>query len=133
VPLVIILHKQEQPDTVELVLVIIALFQALLNFKYLQQELQLLTKATQTSLNTIANTAIQHKLSRYVDTSMSLAESGIYGIGVLMTVTDLAAEFRPYYEVKAGTGGQYMLWYDFAVLQLNHSFESTDHIINDLI
>ena len=116
----------------ELVLVIIALFQALPNFKYLRQELQLLTKATQTSLNTIANTAIQHKLSRYVDTSMSLAESGIYGIGVLMTVTDLAA-FRPYYEVKAGTGGQYMLWYDFAVLQLNHSFESTDHIINDLI
>jgi hypothetical protein len=43
---------------------------------------------TQTSLNTIANTALQHKLSRYVDTSMSLAQNGIYGIGVLMTVTN---------------------------------------------
>jgi hypothetical protein len=43
---------------------------------------------TQTSVNTIANTALQHKLSRYVDTSMSLAQNGIYGIGVLMTVTN---------------------------------------------
>jgi hypothetical protein len=45
-----------------------------------------------------------------------------------MTITNLAAEFRPYYEVKAGTGGQYMLWYDFAVIKLNHLFESIDHI-----
>ena len=72
-------------------------------------------------INNIANTAIQHKLSRYVDTSMSLVQNGIYGTGnTLMTVTNLANEFRPYYEVKSN----YMIWYDFAVIKLNHLFES---------
>jgi hypothetical protein len=55
--------------------------------------------ATQTSINNIANPAIQHKLSRFVDTSMSLAQNVIYGTGGLMTVTNLAAEFRRYYEL----------------------------------
>jgi hypothetical protein len=81
------------------------------------------------TLNNIPNTAIQHKLSRYVDTSMSLVQNGIYGNGnTLMTVTNLANEFRPYYEAKAGTGGTYMIWYDYAVIKLNHLFESMDHI-----
>jgi hypothetical protein len=43
-----------------------------------------------------------------------------------MTVKNLANEFRPYYEVKSGTGGKYMFWY--AVIELNHLFESIDHI-----
>ena len=38
--------------------------------------------------------------------------------------TNLAAEFRPYYEVKSN----YMIWYDYAVIKLNHLFESIDHI-----
>jgi len=81
------------------------------------------------TLNNVANTAIQHKLSRYVDTSMSLVQNGIYGAGnTLMTVTNLASEFRPYYEGKTGTGGKYMLWYDYAVIKLNHLFESIHHI-----
>jgi hypothetical protein len=60
----------------------------------------------------------------HVDTSMSLVQNGIYGIGGLMTVTNLAAEFRPYYEFISN----YMLWYDFAVFKLNHLLESIDHI-----
>jgi hypothetical protein len=79
------------------------------------------------TLNNIANPAIQHKLSRYVDTSMSVVQNGIYGpatSNTLMTVTNLASEFRPYYEVKSN----YMIWYDFAVIKLNHLFESMDHI-----
>jgi hypothetical protein len=81
------------------------------------------------TLDNIVNTGIQHKLSRYVDTSMSLVRNGIYGAGnTLMTVTNLAGEFRPCYETKTGTGGQYMLWYDFAVIKLNHLFESMEHI-----
>jgi hypothetical protein len=60
---------------------------------------------------------------------MSLVQNGIYGAGnTLMNVTNLASEFRPYYEEKSGTGGRYMLWYDFAVIKLNHLFESIDHI-----
>ena len=42
----------------------------------------------------------------------------------LMTASNLAAEFRPYYETKSN----YMIWYDFAVIKLNHLFESMDHI-----
>ena len=60
---------------------------------------------------------------------MSLVQNGIYGAGnTLMTVTNLANEFRPYYETKTGTGGTYMIWYDYAVIKLNHLFESMDHI-----
>jgi len=71
-----------------------------------------IASADSTSLNNVANIAIQHKLSRYVDTSMSLVQNGIYGAGnTLMTVTNLASEFRPYYEEKSGTDGRYMLWY----------------------
>ena len=80
-----------------------------------------------TSINNISNPALQHKLSRYVDTSMSLINNGIYGAGAgttLMTVNNLANEFRPYYETK----GSFMFWYDFAVIKLNHLFESIDHI-----
>ena len=79
------------------------------------------------ALNNIANTALQHKLSRYVDTSMSVVQNGIYGPAInntLMTASNLAAEFRPYYETKSN----YMIWYDFAVIKLNHLFESIDHI-----
>ena len=83
--------------------------------------------AEATTLNNIANTALQHKLSRYVDTSMSVVQNGIYGAATsntLMTAANLAAEFRPYYETKSN----YMIWYDFAVIKLNHLFESMDHI-----
>ena len=41
-----------------------------------------------------------------------------------MTASNLAAEFRPYYETKSN----YMIWYDCAVIKLNHLFESIDHI-----
>jgi hypothetical protein len=60
---------------------------------------------------------------------MSLVQNGIYGAGnTLMTVTNLASEFRPYCEEKSGIGGKYMLWYDYAVIKLNHLFESIDYI-----
>ena len=79
--------------------------------------------ATATTLNNMANTSIQHKLSRYVDTSMSLVQNGIYGNGsTLMTATNLANEFRPYYETKSN----YMIWYDYGMIKLNHLFESMD-------
>jgi hypothetical protein len=48
--------------------------------------------ASATSLNLIANPAIQHKLTRYVDTSMSVVQNGIYGASTsntLMTIMPL--------------------------------------------
>jgi hypothetical protein len=61
------------------------------------------------------------------DTSMSVVQNSIYGASTsntLMTATNLANEFRPYYETKSG----YIIWYDFAAIKLNHLFESMDHI-----
>ena len=58
---------------------------------------------------------------------MSVVQNGIYGpatSNTLMTATNLASEFRPYYEVKSN----YMIWYDYAVIKLNHLFKSMDHI-----
>jgi hypothetical protein len=58
---------------------------------------------------------------------MSVVQNGIYGASTsntLMTVTNLASEFRPYYETKSN----YMIWYDYAAIKLNHLFESMDHI-----
>ena len=78
-----------------------------------------ITTQEATTINTIANTALQHKLSRYVDTNSSVVNNGIYGAttsNTLMTPANLASEFRPYYEVKSN----YMIWYDFAVIKLNH-------------
>jgi hypothetical protein len=38
----------------------------------------------------------------------------------IVTAANLATEFRPYFELK----GNYMVWYDFAVIKLSHLFES---------
>jgi hypothetical protein len=40
---------------------------------------------------------------------LSVVQNGIYGpatSNILMTVTNLASEFRPYHEEKTGTGGK---------------------------
>ncbi len=39
-----------------------------------------------------------------------------------MTVINLATEF------KGAAKNKYMLWYDYAVIKLNHLYESIDHI-----
>jgi hypothetical protein len=78
----------------------------------------------QTAFSTIQNTGIgnacgQYKCGRYYDTTNSA--NGIVGAtNTIVTAANLATEFRPYYEVK----GNYMVWYDFAVIKLSHLFES---------
>jgi hypothetical protein len=67
----------------------------------------------------VANSALQYKLGRYVDTT-----SNANNLGDIVSATQLANEFRPYYEKK----GDYMIWYDFAVIKLNHLFESLTNI-----
>jgi hypothetical protein len=58
-----------------------------------------------------------------VDTSQSLKQNGIHRTGnTLMTVINLATEF------KGAAKNKYMLWYDYAVIKLNHLYESIDHI-----
>lgn len=67
----------------------------------------------------VANSALQYKLGRYVDT-----ESNANNLGAIVTKTQLANEFKPYYEVKGG----YMIWYDFCVIKLDHIFNSLTYM-----
>jgi len=78
----------------------------------------------QSAFATLQNSAVgnacgQYKCGRYYDTTNSA--NGIVGTtNTIVTASNLATEFRPYYEVK----GNYMIWYDFAVIKLSHLFES---------
>ena len=65
------------------------------------------------------NIAPQHKISRYLDTTTAGA-AGKNVLDTLLTKTHLTNEFRPYYDVNSN----YMIWYDYAVIKLNHLFES---------
>jgi hypothetical protein len=47
-------------------------------------------------------------------------QTGIVGTNGLVTSAQLSTEFRPYFEQK----GNYLVWYDFAVINLAHLFES---------
>jgi hypothetical protein len=58
------------------------------------------------------NAAIQQKVGRYIDTSTNTAANNF--LTNLVTKTQLASEFRPYYEVQNNVG----LWYDYAVIRV---------------
>ena len=82
--------------------------------------------AFSTSQNSaVGNACGQYKCGRYYDTTNSA--NGIVGAaggGIsIVSPANLAAEFRPYYEVK---DSKYMVWYDFAVIKLSHLFESLE-------
>jgi hypothetical protein len=80
----------------------------------------------QSVFSTIQNTGVgnacgQYKCGKYYDITTGNSANGIVGAtGSIVTSANLAAEFRPYYEVK----NNYMVWYDFAVIKLSHLFES---------
>jgi hypothetical protein len=66
----------------------------------------------------VANSALQYKIGRYLDTTTNNA-NGL--VGNIVTKQQLVQEFRPYYDVLATN---YAVWYDFAVIKLSHLFES---------
>ncbi len=67
----------------------------------------------------VTNGAIQYKIGRYLDTTAN-NNNNIVCATNLLTVNNLNKEFRPYFTVS----GNYMIWYDYAVIKLNHLFES---------
>jgi len=76
--------------------------------------------ALTTSQNSgVANAALAHKVGRFVDTM-----NNSNNVAGLATAQQLQNEFRPYYEVK----NRYCVWYDYAVIKLEHLFESLGHI-----
>jgi hypothetical protein len=78
----------------------------------------------QTVFSTVQNTEVgntcgQYKCGKYYDTTNNA--NGIVGAtNTIVTAANLESEFRPYFEVKSN----YMVWYDFAVIKLEHLFES---------
>jgi hypothetical protein len=66
----------------------------------------------------IGNEAAQYKIGKYYDTKSN--SSGIVGLDGVLQVANLVSEFRPHFEQK----GDYLVWYDFAVIKLSHLFES---------
>ncbi len=90
------------------------------------------TSDNQTSFSTtqnagVGNADVQYKIGKYYDTSAVGSINNIVGsgatadAGTIVTAAQLASEFRPYYEVK---NTNYMVWYDFVVINLPHLFES---------
>jgi hypothetical protein len=81
------------------------------------------TGENQIAISTVQNTGIgnvatQYKIGRYID--MTDATSTDNNIAAIVSTQNLAAEYRPYH-VRSGN---YMIWYDFAVIRLSHLFES---------
>jgi hypothetical protein len=66
----------------------------------------------------IGNEAGQYKIGKYYDTKSN--SNGIVGTDGILQVANLVSEFRPHFEQK----GDYLVWYDFAVIKLSHLFES---------
>ncbi len=66
----------------------------------------------------VANSALQYKIGRYLDTTTNNA-NGL--VPTIVTKQQLTQEFRPYYDVL---NTNYAVWYDFAVIKLSHLFES---------
>jgi hypothetical protein len=68
--------------------------------------------------NGVVNTALQQRISRYVDISGSNNVNNI--VPTILSQNNLNTEFKPYYVQS----GNYMIYYDYAVIKLNTLFDS---------
>ena len=68
--------------------------------------------------NGVVNTALQQRISRYVDVSGTNTVNNI--VPTILSQTNLNTEFKPYYVQS----GNYMIYYDYAVIKLNTIFDS---------
>ena len=59
------------------------------------------------------NPALLQRINRIVDTTTN---SSLYGASRIMTADQLNSEYKPYYTVS----GNFMVWYDFAVINLKY-------------
>ena len=66
------------------------------------------------------NKAIQEKVANIVDSASAV--NNFYP--TLVTATQLASEFKPYYAVS----GNYMIWYDFLVIRVKDLLDSMNNI-----
>lgn len=83
------------------------------------------TTLTANQYDNCLNTGIQQRLGRYMDTTAGNV-NGIYGAtaATISSLTQLKNDFTPTYEVS----GNYMIWYDYAIIKLSTIFESLSKI-----
>ena len=68
--------------------------------------------------NGVVNTELQQRISRYVDVSGNNTVNNI--VPTILSQNNLNTEFKPYYVQS----GNYMIYYDYAVIKLNSLFDS---------
>jgi hypothetical protein len=73
----------------------------------------------------IVNTGIQKRLGRYIDTTAANV-NGMFGTttATIANQSQLNNDFYPYYRVD----GNYMIWYDYAIIKLSTIFDSLNSI-----
>lgn len=62
------------------------------------------------------NPALLQRINRTVDTTTNSSFNNLYGASRIMTADQLSSEFKPYYTVS----GNFMVWYDFAIINLKY-------------
>lgn len=79
---------------------------------------------TTTQFDKVANTGLQKRLGRYVDTTNN--QNGLFGAttAFVSTLQNLQNDFTPTYQVS----GNFMFWTDYAVIRLSTVFESLNSI-----
>jgi hypothetical protein len=64
------------------------------------------------------NPALLQRINRTVDTTTNSSFNNLYGASRIMTADQLNSEYKPDYTVS--TDGKFMIWYDFAVINLKY-------------
>jgi len=62
------------------------------------------------------NPALLQRINRTVDTTTNSAYNNLYGASRILTADQLNSEYKPYYT----TSGNFMVWYDFAIINLKY-------------
>ena len=62
------------------------------------------------------NPALLQRINRTVDTTANSSYNNLYGAARIMTADQLNSEYKPYYT----TSGNFMVWYDFAIINLKY-------------
>jgi hypothetical protein len=66
------------------------------------------------------NPALLQRINRTVDTTTNSSFNNLYGASRIMTADQLNSEYKPYYTVS----GNFMVWYDFAVINLKYILDA---------
>jgi hypothetical protein len=70
------------------------------------------------------NDAIKQRLNRLVDTTTNSSFNNLFGTTGIMSLSNLNSEYKPYYT----TNGNFMYWFDYAVINLKYILDAVAKI-----